>query len=115
MSYNKLAVEVQDSTQTWQDRTGDLMKATWIKAEGVQYGKNVPTASQVNFIFLNQSQTYTDLTKIEIGYRIRLKATGRSLAKALSIQHSGATANDLSGFKQQPSVVIGIGEIWTLQ
>ncbi len=113
MTY-KLAVEVMDSSQAWQDYTSDIME---IKIDGL--GLNDPRGfhsrtAHGKFRFNNESRNYSPdvASRLAAQRRIRLKVTDAEHGKILRVEHDGI--GDNAYFKQAVTTSTSISDVWVL-
>ncbi|HVO43299.1 MAG TPA: LamG domain-containing protein, partial [Aggregatilineales bacterium] len=121
MSSTKLIVEVMAGDYTgWTDVTPNVMR---IRADGLGLTGprgNHSRVANCRITFNNQGQAFgADSAAwvsaiLEPRRRIRIRASGANSSNALSVQHSGAAGNDLSGFSQQLNNTITTGDVFVL-
>ncbi|MEP7285400.1 MAG: choice-of-anchor R domain-containing protein [Chloroflexota bacterium] len=115
---NQLAVEILNSSGTWQDITADTLA---IQADGL--GLTAPRGvhsrvGRAKLTLNNLSQTYTpDVTGsgsalLDVVRRVRIKASGATLGKALQVNHSGLP--NAAYFKNTLTQTISVGQTWLL-
>lgn len=116
MSSTRLTLEVlSPSTKLWVDYTSNLKLYKTITPTGMSsVVSNSPQIGQVQLILDNRSSTFNNSSNIDIGTRVKLKASGLSLKKCFQISRNGASGNNISGFQQLVTISGVATDIFTL-